>query len=105
MDSRDSSPGGDVRGWIVILPDDEGVATSSPEDAGEAEGSDRALLLRLKAEEARSAARSMSDSGARRAMLQLAGTYDRLARHIADRDVSQDRRSPDRDAVHSRSND
>jgi len=102
---RDNPPGGDGRGWIVILPDDGGNAPPSPEDAGRADGSDRALLFRLKAEEARTAARAMTDAGARRAMLQLAGTYDRLARHIADRDVSQDQRPPDRDTGQAPSND
>lgn len=99
MDRRDSSTGGDGHGRIVILPDDDGVDASAPEE------SERALLFRLKAEEARSAARSMTDAGARRTMRHMAGTYDRLARHAAGRDVSQDRRSPERDAVQSPSSD
>ncbi len=101
MDPR----GRDGRGWIVILPDDEPTAAPSPDDAGKAAGCGRALLFQLKAEEARSAARSMIDPGARRAMLQLGGTYDRLARHVADRDVSQDQRPPDLDAAQCQSSD
>lgn len=84
MDPRDKSSG-----WTVVVPDGDGQEESA---AG------RALLFRLKSEEARTAARGMTDPGARQAMLQVAETYNRLARHVAERDASQEQRTSARDA-------
>lgn len=85
-------PGGKSPGWIVVVSDDQEAGTRPGSGVESSFGADRALLLRLKAEEARSAARAMADPDARRMMLQMAGTYARLARHVADRDTSQAQR-------------
>lgn len=102
MDPKDKPTG-----WIVVVPDDYGADTPAPEASRSEEGSpsDRALRFRLKAEEARTAARAMVDPGAKTAMLQMAETYDRLARHVAGRDMSRDYPPSGLDASQAQSND
>lgn len=100
MDPRDKTSG-----WTVVVPDRDGAGTP-PDAAGREESAaSRALLLRLKSEEARTAARGMTDPGARQAMLQMADTYHRLARHVAERDASQEQRPSAQDAAQAQSND
>lgn len=100
MDPKDKPTG-----WFVVVPDDYGAGSLPDGREPETSSSERALLFRLKAEEARTAARAMVDPGARAAMLQMADTYQRLARHVADRDASQEQRPPGPDAAQAQSND